>query len=195
MALSEADLTSLKSRLNFGTLGLVDLFDNIKPGDIMATVNSPTLAIVGTSPDGSVAWAMDGAGADEEIGGALVRVPSDISPADATLDFNVLCATSVAGGVGEDVVLDVGLATIAATDLIDEARTLVGSQTIDVSAKGVDELFVVTFSPATVYAAGDQVRVSVRRNSGDGSDDYANDLYILGVQCFYWHKSLQEFAQ
>lgn len=191
MALSETDLTSLRGRLNL----VEDVFRLLTPNEMLATVNSPTLAVVGTSPDGAVAWAMDGAGADEEIGGVLLQVPQDISQADLTLDFDVLCATSVAGGASEDVVLDVGLATIAATDLIDEARTLVGAITTDVSAKGVDELFVVRFSPATTYAAGDKIRISVRRNSGDAGDDYGSDLYILGIGCVYFHKALQEFAQ
>lgn len=191
MALSEADLNNLKAKLNL----VQDSFRMITPNEMLATVNSPTLAVVGTSPDGVAAWAMDGAGADEEIGGVLVTVPQDITLADLTLDFEVLCATSVAGGASEDVVLDVGLATIAASDLIDEARALVGAVTTDVSAKGVDEFFVVTFSPATNYVAGDRIRISVRRNSGDAGDDYANDLYILDVDCLYWHKALQEFAQ
>ena len=191
MALSDSDLVSIKTRLNLTS----EPFRVITANEMLATVNSPTLAVVGTSPDGAVAWEMDGAGADEEIGGVLIRVPGDISGSDFTLDFEVLCATSVAGAGGEDVVLDVGLATIASGDLIDEARTLVGAITTDVSAKGVDELFIVTFSPATTYAAGDYLRLSVRRNSGDGSDDYGSDMYILGVVCLYWHKSLQEFAQ
>ncbi len=191
MTLSTADIAQLKQHLNLTS----EPFRLITPNEMLATVNSPTLAVVGTSPDGAVAWAMDGGGADEEIGGVLVRVPGDLSAADDTLDFDVLCATSVAGGGGEDVVLDVGLATIASGDLIDEARTLVGAITTDVSAKGVDELFIVTFSPATNYSAGDYVRVSVRRNSGDAGDDYGSDLYILGVVCRYFHKSLQEFSQ
>jgi len=191
MALSDSDLVSLKTRLNLTS----EPFRVITANEMLATVNSPTLAVVGTSPDGAVAWAMDGAGADEEIGGVLIRVPGDISVADLTLDFDVLCATSVAGAGGEDVVLDVGLATITSGDLIDEARALVGAVTTDVSAKGVDELFVVTFSPATTYAAGDYIRLSVRRNSGAAGDDYGSDLYILGVACRYFHKSLLEVAQ
>ena len=150
---------------------------------------APDLALRGSVGAGQIrGWALDGAGATEIIVGPTFVIPADISPVDATLDFDIYCGMSAAGSAGQDVTFNAYYKILSGTDQIDETWVVSGTVSSNVSAKVLDEFFTVAISPSTAFTAGEFVQMGVRRGSADAADDYPNDVWVIGVRVRYWRE-------
>lgn len=135
--------------------------------------------------DSYLAWALDGRGATESVGGVEIVVPNDISPDDRTLDFDVLVALSQGGGDGEQVMQQLQFNGPSIAGERNTATIVTSPITVDVSGKRAHELFIISHSPGTNFNAGDRVRLSVRRESSHTYDTYPHHLYMLAVTVAY----------
>ena len=165
-------------------------FPNIVGGwaanDLRPQAGSPTLvqrARTGGFLEAQ-AWALAGAGATETVGGMLLTVPHDIDPNDGALDFDIIFSLSQDASNGEHVGLQLQLLTPARGDVDSEPLETV-YPFLDVSGARSGQLFIITSSVGTQFSAGDEILLSIQRDSGRLDDTFPHDIHVLGIIAAY----------
>ena len=130
------------------------------------------------------AWALGGAGATETVGGTLLNIPDDIDPNDGALAFDIIFSLSHDASDGEQVGLQLQLQTPSRGVVDSESlESVVGS--LDVSGARSGQLFFISLSTGTQFSAGDDILLSIRRDSSHPDDTYPYDVHLLGFTAAY----------
>ena len=154
-------------------------------GDNDAQLVAGDVAAGATNLIGRPAWSFDDA-AEEAIVSCEFEVPSTYT-GSGTLKVIVFCAmaTATSGGV----VWDIFVEAVTAGDTLDleAAYSWDSANSGTTTAAGTaGDLFAttITLTNKDSMAAGDLIRIGVRRDTDNGSDTMSGDAYIFGISFF-----------
>ncbi len=146
---------------------------NISLGAFTVHTGSP----IRTQVANTSTWAFDDAAAEESITAAIV-VPEDyVSGLAIRLHYYMASATS--GAVMWAVY---GYSREEGDNYANAGTITFAADTVQGTAAN---LGVVDYSPAVTVAAGDNLRIRVRRSGSNGSDTASGDAYLVGVAFVY----------
>lgn len=154
-------------------------------GDTGAQLVAGDVAAGAVNLVGRPAWSFDDT-AEEAIVSAEFEMPSTYT-GSGTLKAIVFCAmaTATTGGVVWDVLVEavtagdtLDMEAASSWDSVNSATTTAGGTAGDLFAT------TVTLSNKDSVAAGDLVRIGVRRDCDSGSDTMTGDAYVFAISLF-----------